>query len=168
MTRRPLVSFVFSSAILFGAAALGQTTGSASSLQQFEGSFAGQGTLARQGGASRSLTCNLTGRSTGDSLSLAGTCRAMIIASANISIETRCSGNRCTGSFRDGLGTISSLAGQRRGDTLSFLATETADSVRPDPPARMSLSRTASGITLTVRNTEPGKGSAISLDLKKQ
>jgi hypothetical protein len=165
MIRRPILVLALA---LAAAPALAQTTGSVAPLQRFEGRFVGKGTLARGGGSPRTLNCDLAGRPSGDRLSLSGVCRAMVFASANISIDVRCSGQRCTGSFRDGLGTISSLAGQQRGDSLSLLATETAESVRPDPPARMTLTRKPDGIGLSVQNTQPGKGSAISLDLKKQ
>ncbi|MET0605774.1 MAG: hypothetical protein ABWZ80_04915 [Beijerinckiaceae bacterium] len=155
--------------VAFGAVPVGaQTTGSISPLEIFEGRFAGKGSLARAGGAPRTLDCDLTGRASGDRYSLTGTCHASIIVSANVSIEVRCIGSRCSGSFRDGRGTVSSLVGERRGETLSFLATETAESVRPDPPAHMTLTRRREGIALSVRNTEPTKGSAISLELRKQ
>lgn len=155
-------------ASLPGAAARAEPNDARAFLQRFEGRFVGQGTLSRGGSGARTLDCNLTGQPSGDRLSLSGVCRANIFASANISIDMRCSAGRCTGQFRDGLGTISSLSGQRRGDSLHFMATETAESVRPDPPARMVLTRDADGIDLTVRNTQPPKGSAISLDLKKR
>lgn len=155
-------------ALVVAGPAAAQSSGAPASLERFEGRFVGQGSLARSGGDARSLNCDLTGRPSGERLSLSGVCRANIFASANIQIEVTCSGPRCSGSFRDGLGTVSALSGQRQGDRLSFLATETADSVRPDPPARMTLVREGDGLGLTVRNTQAGKGSAISLDLKKR
>lgn len=145
-----------------------QTTGSVSPMQRFEGRFVGGGTLERADRGSTALKCDLRGQSGGASLSLAGTCRANIIAAANISIALRCSGPSCNGTFRDGLGTVSSLSGRHSGDRFNLMATETAESVRPDPPARMILVRDAEGIDLSVRNTQAGKGSTISLDLKKQ
>lgn len=154
-------------AIMAAASAAAQTP-SASPMQRFEGRFVGGGTLERGGRGATALHCELTGRSAGANLTLGGTCRANIIAGAAVSIVLRCSGASCAGMFRDGLGTVSSLSGRHRGDRFTLLAKETAESVRPDPPARMILVRDAEGIDLSVRNTQPGKGSTILLDLKKQ
>lgn len=138
-------------------------------LQSFEGEFRGSGSLTRgEQGATR-LNCNLTGRRSGDGLLLAGTCRANIFASARISIDIRydAASGRFKGSFRDGLGTVSTLDGRRSGNTLNFLAVETAESVRPDPPARMQLTRNPDGISINLRNTVPGEGSTITLALQE-
>jgi hypothetical protein len=138
-------------------------------LQTFEGEFRGTGSLTRGEQSATRLNCTLTGRRSGAGLLLAGTCRANIFASARISIDIRydAASGRFRGSFRDGLGTVSTLDGRRSGNTLNFLATETAESVRPDPPARMQLTRNANGISIDLRNTVPGEGSTISLALQE-
>lgn len=148
-------------------AAQAQSPRGGSLLEQFEGEFRGKGTLVRDNDAT-DLTCTLRGQTQGEQLSLRGTCRANIFASANISIQIRRAGDRYVGQFRDGLGTVSRLSGEGSGNGLTFIATETEESVRPDPPARMQLSRAGGALILNVRNTVPGEGSAISLNLAER
>lgn len=168
MTRKFFAALAASAAVLAAPVALTTpATAQPLTLEQFEGKFTGGGTLVRKG-STTNLTCNLTGDANGDSYTLAGRCRANIIAGGNIRIAVRQQGNRITGSFSDGLGTVSSLSGTANGSSLSMVATETAESVRPDPPARMTLTRSGSGLTLSVRNTQEGAGSNITLSLRSQ
>lgn len=67
---------------------------------------------------------------------LDGRCSIAVIftTSMRINIQYNLSNGRYTCSFRESLGTIADLSGSRTGKTLSLAFTETAESVRPNPP----------------------------------
>ena len=44
---------------------------------------------------------------------------------------------------------------------------ETAESLRPNPPATLTISRQGSEVVLTLRGSQPGKGQNIDLSLKE-
>lgn len=109
----------------------------------FDGRFKGIGSLERVNGSGHTLTCRFNGTSKAGSAVLDGRCSAAVIFSASMRIDIQYNpGNgRYTGSFRESLGTVAHLAGSRTGETLSLAFTETAESVRPDPPARLTITR---------------------------
>ena len=105
-------------------------------LHSFEGRFQGIGSLKRVNRSGHRLTCKFNGTSNAGSVVLDGRCSTAVIFSTSmrIDIQYNPSNGRYTGSFRESLGTIADLSGSRTGKTLSLAFTETAESVRPNPP----------------------------------
>lgn len=138
-------------------------------LRSFEGRFSGAGTLQNAGGSSRSLSCSFDGDEQGSRLSLNGTCRTAAIFSATIRIELRHDprSGRYHGAFRESTGTVAELAGRREGQKLTLAFTETAESVRPNPPATLTITRRQDGIALTLRPSKPDQGQNIDLSLRE-
>ncbi len=136
-------------------------------LRSFEGQFRGSGTLERAGGASHALKCSFEGDSEGRRVTLDGSCSAALIFNTSVRIELRYdpSSRRYEGAFREESGTIADLAGRRRGESLSLSFTETAQSVRPGPPATLTIRRKENGITLSLRSSKPGEGQNLDLEL---
>jgi len=138
-------------------------------LSSLEGRFSGNGTLQNADGSSRSLTCRFNGEQEGARLSLDGSCTAAAIFSATIRIELRHdpkSGGYVS-SFRESTGTVADLSGKRQGQRLTLAFNETAESVRPNPPATLTVSRQQDGVALTLRGSPPGKGQNLDLSLRE-
>jgi hypothetical protein len=137
-------------------------------LQSFEGRFTGTGRLQRANGSDHSLTCKFSGDNKGPEVVLNGRCSTALIFSTTVQITIRYDPKteRYVGSFREGRGTIADLAGARRGETLSFSFTETPESVRPNPPARLTIARRSDNIVLSLRGTVPQKGQNLDLVLR--
>lgn len=138
-------------------------------LRSFEGQFTGTGKLQRAGGRSHALTCKFSGDQQGSQVVLNGSCSTALVLSTSVRIEIRYDpgSRRYEGAFREGTGTVAALAGARQGQTLSFSFTETAESVRPSPPARLSISRGADDLVLTLRGTKPDEGQNLDLMLRE-
>ena len=138
-------------------------------LSSLEGRFSGNGTLRNAGGGSRSLKCKFNGDQTGPRLSLDGSCTTAAIFSATIKIELRHDpkSGRYAGTFRESTGTVASLSGKRQGERLTLAFNETVESVRPNPPATLTISRQRSGVALTLRGSQPGKGQNLDLSLQE-
>jgi hypothetical protein len=138
-------------------------------LSSMEGRFSGNGTLQNAGGSSRSLTCTFNGDQQGARLSLDGSCSAAAIFSATIQIELRhdAKTGRYAGTFKESTGTIANLAGQRQGQRLTLAFNETAESVRPNPPATLTITSQKGGVALTLRGSQPGKGQNLDLSLRE-
>lgn len=138
-------------------------------LSSLEGRFSGNGTLQNAGGSSRSLTCEFKGDQQGSRLSLDGSCSAAAIFSTTIQIELRhdATTGRYAGTFKESTGTIANLAGQRQGQRLTLAFNETAESVRPNPPATLTITSQKGGVALTLRGSQPGKGQNLDLSLKE-
>lgn len=143
--------------------------GEAGFLSSLEGRFSGSGTLQNAGGSSRTLTCRFDGDQEGTRLSLDGSCSTAAIFSATIRIELRHDPRtgRYAGSFRESTGTVANLSGRRQGQRLTLAFNETAESVRPNPPATLTISRREGGVALTLRGSQPGKGQNLDLSLRE-
>ena len=141
----------------------------ASFLRSFEGQFSGAGKLENVGGASHSLSCKFKGDQQGSRVSLNGECSTALIFGTTVRIELRYDpkSRRYDGSFREGKGTVADLAGTRQGRTLSLSFVETAESVRPNPPATLTISRQGDGLALTLRGSQPGQGQNLDLTLSE-
>jgi hypothetical protein len=138
-------------------------------LRSLEGRFSGNGTLQNVGGSSRSLKCRFDGDQQGSRLSLDGSCRTAAIFSATIRIELRHDPRtgRYAGTFRESTGTVADLGGRRQGQRLTLAFNETPESVRPNPPATLTIIRKQGGIALTLRGSQPGKGQNLDLALRE-
>jgi len=138
-------------------------------LSSLEGRFSGNGTLQNAGGSSRSLTCEFNGDQEGLRLSLDGSCSTAAVFSATIKIELRHDPKtgRYAGTFRESTRTVANLAGTRQGQRLTLAFNETAESVRPNPPATLTISRQQGEVALTLRGSQPGKGQNLDLSLRE-
>ncbi|MGW9331564.1 hypothetical protein [Bosea sp. NPDC055594] len=174
MERHPMTIACAAAALLLlagpGAAQTEPGNGEASFLNALEGRFSGDGTLQNAGGSSRSLKCQFNGDQQGSRLSLDGSCRTAAIFSATIRIELRHdpATGRYAGSFRESTGTVADLGGRRQGERLTLAFTETAESVRPNPPATLTITRRQGGIALTLRGSKPGQGQNLDLALREE
>lgn len=141
----------------------------ASFLNSLEGRFSGNGTLQNAGGSSRSLSCQFNGDQQGSRLSLGGSCSTAAIFSTTIRIELRHDPKtgHYVGTFRESMGTVANLAGKRQGQRLTLAFNETAESVRPNPPATLTISRQPNGVALTLRGSQPGEGQNLDLSLRE-
>lgn len=144
-------------------------TGETGFLSSLEGRFSGNGTLQNAGGSSRSLKCQFNGDQEGARLSLDGSCSTAAVFSATIRIELRHDPKtgRYAGTFKESTGTVANLSGRRQGQRLTLAFNETAESVRPNPPATLTISRQQSGVALTLRGSQPGKGQNLDLSLRE-
>ncbi len=138
-------------------------------LSSLEGRFSGNGTLQNAGGSSRSLKCQFNGDQEGARLSLDGSWTTAAIFSATIKIELRHDpkSGRYAGTFRESTGTVASLSGKRQGQRLTLAFNETAESVRPNPPATLTITSQQGGVALTLRGSQPGKGQNLDLSLRE-
>jgi hypothetical protein len=138
-------------------------------LRAFEGRFTGTGQLQQANGSDHNLSCKFSGDNEGPQVVLNGRCSTAIIFGTDVRIAIRYDpkGDRYVGTFRDGGGTVAELVGARRGQTLSFSFTETAESVRPNPPARLTITRSSNNIVLSLRGTVPQKGQNLDLVLRE-
>lgn len=138
-------------------------------LRSFEGRFSGTGRLKNAGGASHSLSCSFDGDQEGSRVTLTGRCSTALVLSTTVHIELRYDPRkrRYDGAFREGRGTVADLAGARQGGRLSLAFNETAESVRPNPPATLAISQRGGGLTLTLRGSQPGQGQNLDLTLTK-
>lgn len=141
----------------------------ASFLSSLEGRFSGNGTLQNAGGGSHSLTCQFNSGQQGSRLSLDGSCTTGAVFSTTIRIELRHDPKtgRYAGTFRESMGTVANLAGKRQGQRLTLAFNETAESVRPNPPATLTISRQPNGVALTLRGSQPGEGQNLDLALRE-
>ncbi|MDU0340460.1 hypothetical protein [Bosea rubneri] len=172
MKQYPMAIACAVAALLLAGTCAAQTepgNGEASFLNALEGRFSGDGTLQNAGGSSRSLKCQFNGDQQGPRLSLDGSCRTAAIFSATIRIELRHdpSTGRYAGTFRESTGTVADLGGRRQGQRLTLAFNETAESVRPNPPATLTITRQEGGIALTLRGSQPGKGQNLDLALRE-
>lgn len=141
----------------------------ASFLRAFEGRFSGTGKLENAGGSSHSLSCKFNGDQEGPRVTLSGSCSTALVFSTTVRIELRYDPKtqRYDGEFREGKGTIADLAGARQGQRLSLSFTETEESVRPNPPATLTINRRTEGLSLTLRGSRPGQGQNLDLTLNE-
>jgi hypothetical protein len=150
-----------------------ETTGSigeSTFLQGLRGSFSGSGMLMRSSETSpRSLTCSFTGNPQGTQVTLNGRCSAGILStSVNVAVRFDPASRRYIGSYRDGIGTIATLSGSRRGNNLVLAFNETAQSTNPGPPGRMTIGQTGGQLGLSLRSSQPGAGQNLNLTMQKQ
>lgn len=128
-------------------------------LKQFEGNWSGRGSVKLKASEpTRTVTCKLRGDAGAASLSMQGTCRAMVVASRRISANVEAAGTRYSGSYVGPEGLTSALSGRRSGDTVS-LAVRWAKEVNGDRKARMEIASLADGrMRLRTIDTDPETG----------
>ncbi len=102
-------------------------------------------------------------------MSLDGRCTTAAILGATIKIELRHDpkSGRYAGTFRESTGTVANLSGKRQGQRLTLAFNETAESVRPNPPATLTITSQQGGVALTLRGSQPGKGQNLDLSLRE-
>lgn len=164
-----LFTAMLSLAIATPSAAQQGANDEASFLRSFEGRFSGTGRLENASGSAHSLSCRFNGDQAGSRVALNGNCSTALIFSTTVRIELRYDPKtkRYDGAFREGQGTVAQLAGFRQGQRLSLSFIETAESVRPNPPATLTISRQGESMALTLRGSKPGQGQSLDLTLRE-
>ena len=142
----------------------------AADLQDFSGSYSGAGTLKRAAQeGSRALNCTFRGSTIGSRLALNGRCSAGILSTtSNITVTVDPRSQRLSGSYRDGTGTVADLTGSRRGNILALAFNETAESVNPGPPGRLTIAQSGTKLNISLRSTRSDAGQNLDLTLQKQ
>ena len=138
-------------------------------LHSFDGRFAGTGRLERADGSGHALTCKFKGISEARHVVVDGLCSPAVIFATSMRIDIRydTGTGRYSGSFRESMGTIADLVVSRQGASLSLAFAETPESIRPNPPARLKITRRDDDVVLTLRGTKPGRGQSLDLVLRQ-
>ncbi len=158
MTHRILASALLGLATLAPGAAFADV----SFLERFDGSFRGTGTVQREQDSSpRNVNCTVNGNQpAGNSLRIAGSCRAAVIVRREIGADIRFdpATQRFSGSYTGSTRGVSQLSnGRLRGDTLTFTLTYPVV-VHGDRTAVMTIRNTGGGtFTLAVTDEVGGE-----------
>lgn len=136
-------------------------------LRIFDGRFTGTGSLQKAGGPSRNLSCKFDGNHSGANVFLSGRCSTALVFGTTVRIQLSVDPRtgRYSGSFVEGRGTVANLSGVRKGQTLTLSFRETAESVRQNPPATLTINSRADGLAIRLRGSEPGRGQNLDLAL---
>jgi hypothetical protein len=136
-------------------------------LRIFDGRFNGTGNLQKAGGRTHRLSCEFDGNHSGANVSLSGRCSTALVFGTTVRIQLSVDPRtgRYSGSFVEGRGTVANLSGARKGQTLTLSFRETAASVRPNPPATLTIDSRADGLAIRLRGSEPGRGQNLDLAL---
>lgn len=138
-------------------------------LRVFDGRFNGTGIMQKAGGPAHNLSCTFDGNHSGANVTLNGRCSTAMVIGTTVRIQLAVDPHkgRYSGSFVDDRGTVASLSGSRKGQTLTLSFRETAESVRPDPPATLTIDTRADGLAIRLRGSEPGRGQNLDLALSE-
>jgi hypothetical protein len=136
-------------------------------LRNFDGRFNGTGSLRKAGGRTHNLSCAFDGNHSGANVSLSGRCSTALVFGTTIRIQMSVDPQtgRYSGSFVESRGTVANLSGARKGQTLTLSFRETAASLRPNPPATLTIDSRADGLAIRLRGNEPGRGQNMDLAL---
>jgi hypothetical protein len=143
------------------------STGTSASEAQFlgglEGEYAGQGQVRlRTNKEPIDVNCTFTSTASGNSLSLKGRCRGLLVVSRAVGVDLKISGGAYRGSYTGAGSGPASLSGQRKGDTLN-LAIGWAKEVNGDRRANLSVAKAGNdGLTLTTTDRDPSSGKTVT------
>ncbi|MGJ7042851.1 hypothetical protein J2Y63_006134 [Shinella sp. BE166] len=143
------------------------STGAHASEEQFlgglEGQYAGQGQVRlRTNKEPINVDCTFTSTASGNSLSLKGRCRGLLVVSRAVGVDLKISGGAYRGSYIGAGSGPASLSGKRRGDTLN-LAIGWAKEVNGDRRASLSVAKAGNdGLTLTTTDRDPASGKTVT------
>lgn len=128
-----------------------------------EGAFAGQGKVRlRTNKAPINVNCTFTSSASGNSLSLKGRCRGLLVVSRAVGVNLKTSGGTYRGSYTGAGSGTASLSGRRKGDTLN-LAIGWAKEVNGDRHANLSVAKVGdNGLTLTTTDRDPSSGKTVT------
>ena len=131
-------------------------------LRSLQGNFAGKGTVRiRTNTPVMNISCTFKSAATASSLSLDGTCRAMMIMTRQIRADLKTSGARYSGTYIGSKSGPAGLAGSRKGDAIR-LDIRWAKIVNGDRDAQMIVEKIgANAMRLTVTDVDPKTGKTV-------
>ncbi|WEX75793.1 hypothetical protein PYH37_000952 [Sinorhizobium numidicum] len=131
-------------------------------LESLQGEWTGRGTVRlRLDRSPMTVSCNIASSASGPSLTMRGTCRALVLVSRTIAADLRAAGERYSGVYIGPQGGRSALSGQRRGNTIN-LAVRWAKIVNGDHSANMQIRKVGSNrITLATIDTDLATGKSV-------
>ncbi|RVD61901.1 hypothetical protein EN828_17125 [Mesorhizobium sp. M2D.F.Ca.ET.185.01.1.1] len=164
-----------STATLLAAACLVCATGAhadeAGFLRSLQGKFAGKGTVRiRTNTPVMNINCTFTSDATANSLSLDGTCRALLIMSREIRADLKVDGESYTGTYIGSRSGPAGLSGSRKGDAIN-LDIHWAKIVNGDRDAELTVEKIdGDDMRMTVTDMDPATGKMVvtsQIDLKR-
>ncbi|TGP50531.1 hypothetical protein EN873_25610 [bacterium M00.F.Ca.ET.230.01.1.1] len=164
-----------STAALLAAACLVCATGAhadeAGFLRSLQGKFAGKGTVRiRTNTPVMNINCTFTSDATANSLSLDGTCRALLIMSREIRADLKVDGETYTGTYIGSRSGPAGLSGSRKGDAIN-LDIHWAKIVNGDRDAELTVEKIdGDDMRMTVTDMDPATGKMVvtsQIDLKR-
>ncbi|RWL45500.1 MAG: hypothetical protein EOR60_13825 [Mesorhizobium sp.] len=164
-----------STAALLAAACLFCATGAhadeAGFLRSLQGKFAGKGTVRiRTNTPVMNINCTFTSDATANSLSLDGTCRALLIMSREIRADLKVDGETYTGTYIGSRSGPAGLSGSRSGDAIN-LDIHWAKIVNGDRDAELTVEKIdGDDMRMTVTDMDPATGKMVvtsQIDLKR-
>ncbi|NUS19465.1 MAG: hypothetical protein HOQ25_06695 [Mesorhizobium sp.] len=164
-----------STTALLAAACLMCVTGAhadeAGFLRSLQGKFAGKGTVRiRTNTPVMNINCTFTSDATANSLSLDGTCRALLIMSREIRADLKVDGETYTGTYIGSRSGPAGLSGSRKGDAIN-LDIHWAKIVNGDRDAELTVEKIdGDDMRMTVTDMDPATGKMVvtsQIDLKR-
>ena len=164
-----------STAALLAAAGLFCSTGAhadeAAFLRSLQGKFSGMGTVRiRTNMPVMNVNCTFTSDSTANSLSLDGTCRALLIMSREIRADLKVNGASYTGTYIGSRSGPAGLKGSRKGNAIN-LDIHWAKIVNGDRDADLTVEKIGPDrMRMTVTDMDPATGKMVvtsQIDLKR-
>ncbi|MBZ9733797.1 hypothetical protein LB534_09260 [Mesorhizobium sp. CA18] len=164
-----------STAALLAAACFFCATGAhadeAAFLRSLQGKFSGKGMVRiRTNTPVMNINCNFTSDATADSLSLDGTCRALLIMSREIRADLKVDGASYTGTYIGSRSGPAGLSGSRKGDAIN-LDIHWAKVVNGDRNAELTVEKIGpDNMRMTVTDMDPATGQMVvtsRIDLKR-
>lgn len=134
----------------------------ASFLRSLQGEFAGKGTVRiRTNSPVMNISCTFKSDTTDTSLSLDGTCRAMMIMTREIRADLTISAATYSGTYVGSRSGPAALSGSRTGDAIN-LDIRWAKIVNGDRDAQMIVEKIgADAMRLTVTDVDPNTGKTV-------
>ncbi|WP_117196402.1 hypothetical protein [Rhizobium terrae] len=140
-------------------------------LRSIEGQWTGGGEVLRKlGGEKVKVTCDMKSDANASSLSMDGSCRALVVISRSFKANVTASGASYSGNYTGISGKPSKLIGARAGDTIDLDVTW-ANEIYGDRKARMTIQKVgANGLRIRTIDQDPSSGKTIvttDLDLRR-
>lgn len=143
------------------------STGTSASEERFldslAGDYAGQGQVRlRTDRKPITVSCTFASTTSGDSLSLKGRCRGLVVVSRAVGVDLKVSGGTYRGSYIGAGSGPASLSGRRKGEALN-LTIGWAKKVNGDRRANLSVAKAGNdGLTLTTTDRDPSSGKMVT------
>ncbi|WP_217568457.1 hypothetical protein [Mesorhizobium sp. GbtcB19] len=165
---RSTVSLILAACLL---SATGAHADEAGFLRSLQGKFAGKGTVRiRTNSPIMNITCSFTSDATADSLSLDGTCRALLIMTREIRADLKTDGKTYTGTYIGSRSGPAGLSGAREGNAIN-LDIHWAKIINGDRDAELTVEKVdGDDMRMTVTDMDPATGKMVvtsQIDLKR-
>lgn len=140
-------------------------------LRSMQGKFAGSGTVRiRTSSPVMNISCTFNSDATADSLSLDGTCRALLIMTRQIRADLKANGTAYTGTYIGSRSGPAGLSGIRTGNAIN-LDIHWAKIINGDRDALLTVEKVGpDNLRLTVTDKDPKTGKMVvtsRIDLKR-